>query len=129
MDVAVITVSTDNPGVIPTQDNISVIGVQRTETVSVDASPVCVIVPQGIAGDNGQGVPPGGGAGDILVKQSNSDYDTAWQNIGISFAAFFDSLPIYETDDEANADLNTGDYYWLRPAADVGQNKTFKQVG
>lgn len=38
------------------------------------------------------------------------------------------TLPIYETDDEAIADLSPGDYFWLDPADDVGQNRTLKRI-
>ena len=38
------------------------------------------------------------------------------------------TLPIYETDDDAIADLSPGDYFWLHPAADVGQNRTLKRI-
>ncbi len=39
--------------------------------------------PQGLpgeAGKDGSGVPPGGGAGQILAKRSEADYDTAWKD-------------------------------------------------
>lgn len=34
--------------------------------------------PQGIPGPNGVGVPTGGAAGQVLAKNSNTDYDTEW---------------------------------------------------
>ncbi len=40
---------------------------------------------------------------------------------------WLNSLPEYETDDEANGDLNAGEFYWLAPPPDVGQNRTLKQ--
>lgn len=33
---------------------------------------------QGTAGTNGQGVPVGGATGTVLVKNSGTNYDTAW---------------------------------------------------
>lgn len=38
------------------------------------------------------------------------------------------TLPIYETDDDAIGDLSPGQYFWLQPAADVGQNRTLKRI-
>ena len=35
---------------------------------------------QGLAGANGQGVPVGGSAGQVLAKNSNTNYDTGWIN-------------------------------------------------
>lgn len=39
---------------------------------------------QGIPGDPGKGVPSGGNTNQVLVKQSNSDYDTIWKTINTS---------------------------------------------
>lgn len=39
---------------------------------------------QGIA----RGIPTGGSVGDILAKQSDADYDTAWVDSGGAFAFF-----------------------------------------
>ncbi len=36
---------------------------------------------QGEKGDNGEGVPTGGNAGQALLKQSGTDYDTAWGQV------------------------------------------------
>lgn len=50
--------------------------------------PVNIKGPQGDPGEdgtngaNGQGVPTGGTAGQILVKNSDADYDTMWKNFG-----------------------------------------------
>jgi hypothetical protein len=38
-----------------------------------------VPVVDGMDGEDGVGVPPGGSAGQVLTKQSSSSYDTAWQ--------------------------------------------------
>lgn len=39
---------------------------------------------QGIPGNPGKGVPSGGSTNQVLVKQSNSDYDTVWKTINTS---------------------------------------------
>lgn len=39
---------------------------------------------QGIPGNSGKGVPSGGSTNQVLVKQSNSDYDTIWKTINTS---------------------------------------------
>lgn len=39
---------------------------------------------QGIPGNPGKGVPSGGNTNQVLVKQSNSDYDTIWKTINTS---------------------------------------------
>lgn len=39
---------------------------------------------QGIPGNPGKGVPSGGSTNQVLVKQSNSDYDTIWKTINTS---------------------------------------------
>jgi hypothetical protein len=38
--------------------------------------------PQGLEGDPGQGVPVGGTTGQVLTKNSATDYDTSWQAAG-----------------------------------------------
>lgn len=40
--------------------------------------------PQGPKGDTGAGVAPGGTTGQMLVKASDTDYDTQWANPGVS---------------------------------------------
>lgn len=36
---------------------------------------------QGVQGDAGEGVPSGGTAGQVLMKDSSTDYDTSWQTL------------------------------------------------
>lgn len=36
--------------------------------------------PQGAKGDTGEGVPAGGTTRQVLMKNSNTDYDTSWKN-------------------------------------------------
>lgn len=49
--------------------------------VTATSSPVAVTVTgeNGAAGQDGQGVPAGGSSGEVLTKQSGTDYDTDWQ--------------------------------------------------
>ena len=44
------------------------------------AGPQGPIGAQGLKGDTGEGVPTGGGDGQVLTKQSSTDYDTAWED-------------------------------------------------
>lgn len=50
------------------------------KTSGVWGAGTSLIGPQGTAGTNGQGVPTGGTATQILVKNSSTNYDTAWAN-------------------------------------------------
>lgn len=50
------------------------------KTSGVWGAGTSLIGPQGTAGTNGQGVPTGGTVTQILVKNSSTDYDTAWAN-------------------------------------------------
>lgn len=43
---------------------------------------------KGVQGDAGPGVPTGGTIGQVLVKNSSTNYDTAWQNLGSSLSRF-----------------------------------------
>lgn len=81
MNVTTITVSTDQPCAVTEQENINVFVPQRTETVCVEESPLTIVIPQGVSGadgQDGQGVPPGGDAGQILAKIDGTDYNTEW---------------------------------------------------
>ncbi|MCS6281441.1 MAG: hypothetical protein HUM72_12485 [Dolichospermum sp.] len=40
-----------------------------------------IVVNKGIDGTSGEGVPTGGTAGQILKKDSGTDYDTSWENL------------------------------------------------
>jgi len=42
--------------------------------------------PQGPAGADGQGVPVGGVEGQVILKQSATDYDTAWDYVESVYA-------------------------------------------
>ena len=44
------------------------------------AGPQGPIGAQGLKGDTGEGVPAGGADGQVLTKQSSTDYDTAWED-------------------------------------------------
>lgn len=57
---------------LPNQTTVEVTGSPNTKTVFVTSA---VPGPQGVPG---VGVPSGGAAGDLLVKNSATDYDTAW---------------------------------------------------
>lgn len=54
-----------------------------TETVEVTEEPTTVVIStvgaQGIQGETGEGVPTGGAAGEVLTKQSGTDFDTDWE--------------------------------------------------
>jgi hypothetical protein len=72
--------------------------------------------PEGPQGDPGPGVPVGGITGDVLIKQSGTDYDTAWEthpaDMGVLAAGAEDTATwpgIY---------LGTGDGPPLGPAGD-----------
>lgn len=53
--------------------------------------------PQGPVGSAGVGVPAGGTAGQILTKNTNTDYDTSWQDIGSTLPDGSVSLPKLDT--------------------------------
>ena len=59
----------------PDQMTVEVIGTPNTRTVFVESA-----VP-GPPGPTGAGVPVGGVAGDLLIKQSGTNYDTAWETV------------------------------------------------
>lgn len=62
----------------------------------------------GAKGDAGEGVPSGGGAGDILVKESSADFDTHWTSI----SQLLSSLPEYDSNESAIlGGLIIGDWY------------------
>lgn len=57
------------------------VGLIDTHTITYSDSTTSTFdVTNGQDGDDGVGVPTGGTTGQILVKKSNSDYDTEWQN-------------------------------------------------
>jgi len=48
----------------------------------IDNNNVIVRLDRGVAGPPGPGVAPGGTTGQVLVKASNTNYDTEWSNVG-----------------------------------------------
>ena len=56
-------------------------GIQGPTGVEGPTGPTGATGPQGATGAVGQGVPAGGVADQIIVKQSSTDYDTAWDYI------------------------------------------------
>ncbi len=48
-----------------------------------------LVGPAGPNGANGQGVPPGGTVGQIIVKDSATNYDTSWQDPSINLEQSF----------------------------------------
>ena len=61
--------------VLPDQMTVEVTGSPNTRTVFVESA-----VP-GPPGPPGAGVPSGGTAGEIIIKQSSTDYDTSWETV------------------------------------------------
>lgn len=68
---------------------ISTVGLNQIQSVAFDAQNRCVVTLtdgtvvtsnslKGADGANGQGVPTGGTAGQVLVKNSSANYDTSW---------------------------------------------------
>lgn len=65
-----------------TNDNVTV-SVSGRPSVTIQATKptnTVRITNVGVPGSPGQGVPTGGTAGQILKKDSGSDYDVSWQN-------------------------------------------------
>jgi hypothetical protein len=60
-----------------------------------------------VVGSNGQGVPTGGSAGQILAKNSSSNYDTGWVPMSAAAAAAFG---IVETGNAASHTIAAGQY-------------------
>lgn len=54
---------------------------QRTEVTVTPETMVVRVAAAGLPGAAGVGVPPGGGAGQVLVKVSEADHDTDWQTV------------------------------------------------
>lgn len=50
------------------------------------------IMGRSIKGDPGEGVPPGGATGQSLVKKSNADFDTEWQDTPEWFSGSYNDL-------------------------------------
>lgn len=50
------------------------------------------IMGRSIKGDPGEGVPPGGATGQSLVKKSNADFDTEWQDTPEGFSGSYNDL-------------------------------------
>ena len=65
-------------------DTIVIIEEISTVTVNDESSTVTVTSPgpQGATGPTGEGVPAGGTTGQVLKKNSDTDYDTSWQAPG-----------------------------------------------
>lgn len=64
---------------------IKITTLNKTVSVSTTTAKVVNIItagPQGASGANGAGVISGGTTGQVLVKASNADYDTAWSSSG-----------------------------------------------
>jgi len=57
----------------------------------------------GTQGPSGQGVPIGGTSGQVLAKNSNTDFDTKWINAGIITGGAINSTPIGGTSAAAGA--------------------------
>ena len=55
-------------------ENVNINIVEEVTDVTITVSQV------GIKGDTGQGVPTGGTTGQVLKKNSNTNYDTVWAN-------------------------------------------------
>ena len=81
-----------------------------TETVNVDVDASVILVditngagPQGPTGPAGPGVPVGGTIGQIIVKNSSTDYDTGWSSQNVALGEYgigagfvdFDQSPSY----------------------------------
>lgn len=60
-----------------------------------------------VVGSNGQGVPTGGSAGQILAKKSSSNYDTGWVPMSAAAAAAFG---IVENGNTASQTIAAGQY-------------------
>lgn len=53
-------------------------------------------------GTQGVGVPEGGNPGDVLTKNSATDFDTSWQPPGAAAVeAYLNALPEWNSDEEA----------------------------
>lgn len=65
-------------------------------------------------GTQGVGVPAGGDPGDVLTKDSSTDFDTSWQPPGAAAVeAYLDALPEWDSDEDAInlGGLLVGDWY------------------
>ena len=70
--------------------------------------------PQGQTGPSGQGVPGGGTTGQVLVKNSSSDYDTSWKFVDTPCARFSQTSTIQVSKDTSyggvQIPMNSMDY-------------------
>lgn len=65
-------------------------------------------------GTQGPGVPAGGNTGDVLTKDSGTDFDTSWHPPGAAAVeAYLNALPEYDSDEDAInvGGLLVGDWY------------------
>jgi hypothetical protein len=75
--------------------------------------------PAGTNGTNGQGVQPGGTTGQVLVKNSSTDYDTSWSNppIAINAVRYFSAVVAPTATDDSSNSYRVGDI-WIDSAAE-----------
>lgn len=78
---------------VTVQTKIHTLTTPQTQILLRDHTRVNILT-AGIQGPTGQGVPTGGSAGQILVKTSGEDYETAWKTSLRSI-----SIPIYNPND------------------------------
>jgi len=86
--------------------------------------------PSGPVGPAGPGVVPGGTPGQVLIKQSNIDYATAWGEVtgGLSYLGFWNALT--NTPTLASSAGTNGNYYVVSVAGTTNLNGiTDWQVG
>lgn len=89
----------------PVQINVEATQVEVVETAPNVVEllvPAVVTVEVGIPGPQGRGVPSGGVEGDLLIKQSSDDYDTAWGN----------TVPLLGFDTAAGLSVAQGQLAW-----------------
>lgn len=66
--------------------NITIADSQPIDVTLADSQPIAVTIGEGIPGAPGIGVPTGGTAGQVLTKDTATDFDTSWQDATVSGA-------------------------------------------
>ena len=83
--------------------------------IQVTLSPANITV-QFPVSQPGAGVPEGGTAGQIIVKDSSVDFHTSWRTFAQFLNNYSHTLPQYDSDESAvTGGLSVGDFYITAP--------------
>jgi hypothetical protein len=75
--------------------------VKNLEERTVVKFPTSLPGPPGADGENGVGIPMGGTAGQVFVKNSSADYDGTWVDFSVLFSAYLATLTPFDSDESS----------------------------